>query len=56
MDHVGQTVGINADMTLAAGNLLAAIKAYVFRRGSVFDALRVNDEEAGLRVSTKALP
>jgi hypothetical protein len=55
MDHVGQTVGINADMTFDAGYQLAAIKAFVFRRVRVFDALRVNDEKAGLRVATKAL-
>lgn len=55
VEGVGQAVGIDADMSLDAGDELAAIKAFILRRIRVLDALRVNDEKTGCRLPSEAL-
>jgi len=55
VDHMRQTVCVHADMPLDTGHKLAAVKALLFGCICILHALRVNDEEAGLRAPTKAL-
>ena len=47
VDHVGQPIGVDADMPLDSRNQLAAIKALLLGSVRVFDALRVNDQKSG---------
>jgi hypothetical protein len=55
MDHMGQAVGIDPDMAFDAGDQLAAIKPFLFRRVGIFDTLRVNDQKSCVGIPTKAL-
>jgi len=50
-DGVGQSLRIDRDVTLDAGDLLARVVALFFCRVGVLHALRVNDDEAGRGVA-----
>jgi hypothetical protein len=52
---VGQTIGINSEEPLDAGNQLAAIKPFVLGRVGILHALRVGDQHSRLRIPPKAL-
>lgn len=53
--RVRQAIRIDADVTLDAGDKLAAVKTFVLRRIGVLDALGVNDQERRCFVPAKAL-
>lgn len=52
-DGVGQPLRVDGDMPFDAGNLFARIVALLFGAVGVLYALRVNNDEAGLRVASK---
>jgi|GEM_PF-2926151 len=51
VDGVRQTLRVDCDVTLDAGDLLARVVALFFCRVSVLHALRVNNDEAGRGVA-----
>ena len=54
-DGVWQTLRVHCNMPLDAGNLLAGIVSFLFSTVGVFDALRVNNDEAGCGVAPQFL-
>ena len=52
---VRQALRVHRDVALDAGDLLAGVIAFFFRRVGVLHALRVNNDEAGLRVAPQFL-
>ena len=50
---VGQPLRVDGDMALNAGDLLARVVAFFFGRVGVLHTLRINNDEAGLRVAPK---
>ena len=54
-DGMGQSLRVNGDVTLDAGNLLACVVALLIGAVGVLHALRVNDQEAGQGVAPQFL-
>lgn len=54
--HMREPLRIHANVAFDPRHQLAAVKALLFRRVGVFDALRVHDEEAGFCGPTTVLP